>query len=156
VNGTCKEIKAELDQLRDRFNTIATVCNSARQIDLTAVYTGLRPHTDKWFRSDGKLRDNPFARGCIPIRAYRAKIPISWADGDRREVHIKFPDHDMRDKLGASIREVIDAVVGEASAMFDYTDGDETIYWYFHAPDAECDRLANEVVSRLLSMIFTP
>jgi len=151
---TCKEIRAELDQLRDRVNTIATVCDSARPIDLTMVYNNMRPHTDKWFRSDGKLRDNPFARGCIPIRAYRARIPLSWVDGDKREVHVKFVDHDMRDKLGDAIPEVIDAVVGEASAMFDYTDGDETIYWYFQAPDTDCDRLANEVVQRLLAQIF--
>ncbi len=151
---TCKEIRAELDQLRDRVNNIATVCNSARPIDLTSVYTEMRPHTDKWFRADGTLRNNPFSRGCIPIRAYLAMIPLSWADGDKREVHIKFPDHAMRDQLGDAIREVIDAVVGADSAMFDYTSGDETIYWYFQAPESECDRLAVEVVRRLLAKVF--
>jgi hypothetical protein len=153
---TCKEIRAELDQLRDRINFIETVINSARPIDLTVVYLSLRPHTDKWFRHDGTLRSNVCSCNSIPIRAYLAMIPLSWVDGDKREVHVKFVDHAIRDQLGDAIPEVIDAVVGEASAMFDYTDGDETIYWYFQAPDTDCDRLANEVVQRLLSMIFTP
>lgn len=153
---TCNEIRAELDQLKDRVNTINIVLNSARPIDLTAVYSSLRPHTDKWFRADGTLRDNPFSRGCIPIRAYLAMIPISWADGDKREVHIKFTDHAIRDQLGDSIHEVIDTVVGEDSAMFDYISGDDTIYWYFQVPESECDRLAVEVVRRLLTLVFNP
>ncbi len=145
-----------MDIAQNHINSIKTVLNSARPIDLTAVYTEMRPHTDKWFRADGTLRDNPFSRGCIPIRAYLAMIPISWAEGDKREVHIKFPDHTIRDQLGDAIQEVIDAVVGADSAMFDYTSGDETIYWYFQAPESECDRLAVEVVRRLLTLVFTP
>lgn len=153
---TCKEIRVELNLLKDRVNTINKVLNSARQVDLTAVYSSLLPHTDKWFRADGKLRDNPLSRGCIPIRAYLAMIPLSWAEGDKREVHIKFPDHAIRDQLGDAILDVIEAVVGEDSAMFDYTSGEETIYWYFQAPESECDSLAVEVVHRLLTLVFNP
>jgi hypothetical protein len=145
-----------MDTAQNQINSIKTVLNSARPIDLTSVYTEMRPHTDKWFRADGKLRDNPFARGCIPIRAYLAMIPLSWAEGDKREVHIKFPDHAIRDQLGDAIQEVIDTVIGTDSAMFDYTSGDETIYWYFQAPESECDRLAVDVVRRLLTLVFNP
>ncbi len=65
-----------MDIAQNHINSIKTVLNSARQIDLTAVYSSLRPHTDKWFRADGTLRDNHFSRGCIPIRAYRSCTKI--------------------------------------------------------------------------------
>ena len=150
------KVRSELDEIHSSVDELTTVINSARDIDLLATYSAFRPHTNKWFREDGTLKTHKYSRSSIPIRAYRARIPLSWVNTPTREVHIKIPDPEFQ-KLNLPVEDVIDAVVGPDSAESDYLDDyTDTVYWYFQAPDSECDRLANEIVHRLLTLVFNP
>lgn len=153
-HGQLSKIRVELDKTRTMVNELTNVIHSSRDIDLIAAYSVHRPHTDKWFREDGTLKTNKFSRASIPIRAYRARIPLIWANTPTREVHIKITDPTYR-HLNLPVDKVINEVVGPESAECDYLDDyTELVYWYFQAPDSECDRLAVEIVNRLLDIVY--
>ncbi len=156
VQFKMSDVRSEMAEIHTRVNELTAVIGSARDIDLTPVYSTFRPHTDKWFREDGTLRTNKFSRRSIPIRAYRARIPLSWANTPTREVHIKFSDPEFH-KLNLPVEDIINEVVGPESAEVEYLDDyTDLVYWYFQAPDSECDRLAVEIVNRLLAKVYPP
>ena len=156
LHGKLTELRSEMTEIHTRVDELTAVIGSVRDIDLTLVYSAFRPHTDKWFRDDGTLRTNKFSRRSIPIRAYRARIPLSWVNTPSREVHIKFSDPEFH-KLNLPVEDVINEVVGPDSAEVEYLDDyTDSVYWYFRAPDSECDRLAREIVRRILDMVFNP
>jgi hypothetical protein len=154
LHDQLSKVRAELSEIHTKVDELTSVISSSRDIDLTAAYSAHRPHTDKWFREDGTLRTNKYSRSSIPIRAYRARIPLTWVNTPTREVHIKIPDPEFQ-KLNLPVEDVINAVVGPDSAECDYLDDyTDLVYWYFQAPDCECDRLAVEIVSRLLAKVY--
>jgi len=71
IHDTITKLRKEMDDISSSVKKLETVIDSSRVIDLTPVYTALRPHTDKWFRPDGTLRNNLYSRNSIPICAYR-------------------------------------------------------------------------------------
>jgi len=156
VQFKMSDVRSEMAEIHTRVDELTAVIGSARDIDLTPVYSAFRPHTDKWFRDDGTLRTHKFSRRSIPIRAYRARIPLSWVNTPTREVHIKFLDPEFH-KLNLPVEDLINEVVGPDSAEVEYlNDYTDLVYWYFRAPDSECDRLAKEIVRRILDMVFNP